>query len=86
MDHLFTKCLGGQKEKQEEEEEEEEEESGPTRRIFHRAQLTVNRDWTPHDPEATAQVSTASKLKLYNTSGLSGTRDMYKEVLLKEPN
>lgn len=82
MDHLFSKCLGGQKEKQ----EEEEEESGPTQRIFHRAQLTVNRDWTPHDPKASAQVSTASKLKLYNTSGLSGTRDMYKEVLLKESN
>lgn len=54
-----------------------------TQRIFYPTQLTVNRAWTPHDPEATAQVSIASKVKWYNTSCLLGTRDMYKESWMK---
>lgn len=82
MDHLFTKHLGEQKEK----EEEQEEESDPAQPIFHPAQLTVNRDWTPRDPEATAQVSTASKVKLYNMPGLSRTIDTHKAAWLKEPS
>lgn len=71
MDHLFTKCLEEQKEKAW---KQQGEESDPTLQIFHSAQLTVNRDWTPNDPEAAAQVSTASTFKLHNTQGCSGTQ------------
>lgn len=80
MDHLFTKSL----------EKTEGERGGAgtgewpnTQRIFYSTQLTVNRLWTPHDPEASAQVSIASKVKWYNTSCLLGTRYMYKESWLK---